>query len=97
MDPHVEAFMNRKDGGPEMVDGLIETAGLPASEEEQDALAEDELVADAQIDPEPEDPDTVQALDDLTIPQLKELADAREIEYPSDIHKADLVELLASS
>jgi hypothetical protein len=41
--------------------------------------------------------DTVQALEAMTIPELKDLADARGLDYKSDIHKGDLVELLASS
>lgn len=113
MNAHKEAFLARQAGPPAMNDGLVETAGLPGDEEleleleeeldeelelEEELASEDDVTED-ETPTEDEAPadDTIQALDDLTIPQLKELADSREIEYPSDIHKADLVELIASS
>jgi len=40
--------------------------------------------------------DTVEAYNELTIPELKEIADSRDIEYLANIHKDDLVELLVS-
>lgn len=40
------------------------------------------------------DPSWVIALDELKVSELKELADLKDIEYPSNVRKADLIDLL---
>lgn len=38
----------------------------------------------------------IQELDNLTVKEIKELLDKKEIDYPSDAKKAELIELLGN-
>lgn len=98
MNAQKEAFLARQAGGPEMRDGLIVTPGLPEDQGEVEVAEEPPEFQQPQGVEETGEAgeDTLEAYADMTVSQLKELADSREIDYPSDIHKADLVELLAS-
>lgn len=64
--------------------------GDPLDAEEAPAAEE----TPAAPEPETDTAEEGKALEDLTVPELKELADANDVEYASDVLKADLVKSL---
>jgi len=94
--PRKAAFLARQASPPEYRDGNIASAGIP---DDVDTAEVEEVPAAPESPPEAEVEvaDEEAELSSMTVPELKEYADYHELEYDSGIHKADLIELIAST